>query len=283
MTATAMLTPALLLVLLFLLMPLALLARFSLNAFVPGQFMVPALTPDNYLAAAGDPYYRSVLGTTIMVALAVTAICLAAGFPIAQFLARTRSRFKSLLILAVIMPLFVGNAVRAAGWMVAFGQQGLLNQGLQFVGIAGAPVEIMYTTTAVIVGIVAVNLPFVVLTLQSVLEGLNPSVEDAALSLGATPFETWRLVTLPQAMPGVVTAAVISFILTMNAYATPVLLGGPGFQMMAPVLADEILAKNNWPMGASLAFVLIAITVTLTVAMHRWLASRLGGRPAQQG
>lgn len=277
LTATSMLTPALLLVVVFLLMPLAVLLRYSFNAYVPGQFMVDAFTGANYLAALSDPYYRGVLATTVMVAIGVTVICLALGFPIAHFLARTTSRFKSLMILAVIMPLFVGNAVRAAGWMVALGQQGMFNKVMLSLGLIDTPLEIMYTTTAVVVGIVAVNLPFVVLTLQSVLEGLNPSVEDASQSLGATPFETWRLVTLPQAMPGVLAATVLSLILTMNAYATPVLLGGPGFQMMAPVLADEIMAKNNWPMGASLAFVLILFTLALTVLTHWWL---MGRKPA---
>jgi putative spermidine/putrescine transport system permease protein len=104
-----------------------------------------------------------------------------------------------------------------------------------------------------------------VLTLQSVLEGIDRSSEEAALSLGATPFEAWRLVTLPLAVPGVLAAAVLCFILTMNAYATPVLLGGPRFQMMAPVVANEVLNQNNWPFGAALSFMLMIVTLLLTV------------------
>lgn len=272
--AASRLAPASALVLLFLALPLLLLFRFSLNRFVPGQFMVEALTFGNYAAAVTDPYYRHVLATTILVAAGVTAICLVVGFPIAQFLARTATRWKSLLVLAVIMPLFVGNAVRAAGWMVAFGQQGLVNRLLLDLGLLSGPAEIMYTTKAVIVGIVAVNLPFVVLTLQSVIEGINLSAEEAAQSLGATPVATWRLVTLPLAMPGVLAASVLSFILAMNAYATPVLLGGPSFRMMAPVIADEILAKNNWPFGATLAFVLMLVTLVLTVLMNVAISRR---------
>ncbi len=268
LTASAMMTPALALVVMFLLLPLVLLFRYSLNGFVPGQFMVDALSPAMYIETLRDPYYRQVLITTVAMAAGVTVICLIVGFPIAQFLARTKSRYKSLMLLAVILPLFVGNAVRAAGWMVAFGQQGLVNSVLQWLDLTNAPIQMMYTTPAVVVGIVSVNLPFVVLTLQSVLEGLNPSVNEASQSLGATPFETWRLVTLPLAMPGIVAAGLLSFILTMNAYATPVLLGGPSFQMMAPVVANEILQKNNWPMGAALSFVLIIVTVVLSVALN---------------
>ncbi len=274
LSAAALLAPATLLVVATLVAPLVLLFRYSLNRFVPGEFMVEAVTVANYIKFFTDPYYLAVLGTTLWVSLLVTAICLVAGFPAALFLARTRTRFKSLLILAVVLPLFVGNAVRAAGWMVAFGQKGVINAILGGLGLIATPIEIMYTTTAVIIGIVAVNLPFVVLTLQSVLEGIDPAPEEAALSLGAHPFATWWLVTLPQAVPGVLAAGVLCFILAMNAYATPVLLGGPSFQMMAPVVANEILQQSNWPFGGALSFVLMAVTLTLTAAANLIVARR---------
>jgi putative spermidine/putrescine transport system permease protein len=180
-------------------------------------------------------------------------------------------------LLAVILPLFVGNAVRAAGWMVAFGQKGIINTILA-VTLGAAPVEIMYTPMAVVIGILSVNLPYVVLTLQSVLEGIDRAAEEAALSLGATPFEAWRLVTLPLAIPGVLAAGVLCFILTMNAYATPVLLGGPRFQMMAPVVAGEILQQANWPFGATLSFVLMIVTLALTAAANLIVGRSTAGR-----
>jgi putative spermidine/putrescine transport system permease protein len=273
-TALALLAPASGLVLAFLAMPLLLLFRYSLNQFVPGQFMVEALTIENYAKVVTDPYYFSVLKTTVLMAIGVTLACLVVGFPPALFLARTTTRFKAILILAVILPLFVGNAVRAAGWMVAFGEKGLFNYVLGIFFPALAPLTIMYTPGAVFVGIIAVNLPFVVLTLQSVLEGIDRSSEEAALSLGATPIEAWRLVTLPLAVPGVLAAAVLCFILTMNAYATPVLLGGPRFQMMAPVVANEVLNQNNWPFGAALSFMLMIVTLLLTMIANVVVARR---------
>src|SRR5436853_101862 len=127
-----------------------------------------------------------------------------------------------------------------------------------------APATIMYTPWAVLVGIVSVNLPFVTLTVESVIEGIDAALGEAAASLGATPFAAWRLVTLPLAVPGLLAAGALSFILTMNAYATPLLLGGPRFQMIGPTLAREILNQANWPFGASLAFVLIAFTLAST-------------------
>jgi putative spermidine/putrescine transport system permease protein len=261
-TALGLLMPSTAVVIIFLGLPLILLFRYSLNRFVPGQFMVDALTGENYVKFFSDPYYFAVLKTTILMAVGVTIASLIGGFPVAIAVARAPQRIKSLLIILTVIPLFVGNAVRAAGWMVAFGQKGVINAALDVIGISEQ--TLMYTPTAVFIGIVSVNLPFVILTLQSVLEGIDPSTQEAAANLGASPFEAFRLVTLPLALPGVLAAGTLCFILTMNAYATPLLLGGPRFQMMAPVLANEVLNQNNWPFGGTIAFVLIGFTLLLT-------------------
>jgi putative spermidine/putrescine transport system permease protein len=251
-----------------LLVPLAILLRYSLNQFVPGKFMVDALTVENYVKFFTDPYYTTVLWRTVRVALATTAICLLMGFPLAYVLARTRTRHKNLLIMLVVLPLFVGNAVRAAGWMVAFGNKGLLNASLMGVGAIPVPLEIMFTETAVIVGIAAVNLPFMVLTLQSVIEGIDRSVEEAAFNLGAGPLQMARRVLFPLAMPGILAGTILTFILAMNAYATPVLLGGPRFQMMGPLVYNQFVQQNNWPFGGAVAFVLMIATLILTLAAN---------------
>jgi len=269
-SAAALLAPAALAVSLVLLLPLVLMFRYSLNRFEPGRFMVEALTLENYAKLVSDAYYLGVLRATVLMALAVTAACLALGFPLALAIARSSPRVKAVLIVLVVVPLFVGNAVRAAGWMVAFGQKGVINALLEAVGVA--PATIMYTPWAVLVGIVSVNLPFVTLTVESVIEGIDAALGEAAASLGATPFAAWRLVTLPLAVPGLLAAGALSFILTMNAYATPLLLGGPRFQMIGPTLAREILNQANWPFGASLAFVLIAFTLASTALANVLIA-----------
>jgi putative spermidine/putrescine transport system permease protein len=269
-SAAAMLAPATIVVLAVLLLPLVLLLRYSFNHFEPGQFMVEAFTFENYVKLISDPYYLGVLRATVLMALAVTLACLALGFPLALAVARAAPRTKAVLIVLVVVPLFVGNAVRAAGWMVAFGQKGLINALLEAVNLS--PATIMYTPWAVLVGIISVNLPFVTLTLQSVIEGIDAALGEAAASLGATPFTAWRLVTLPLALPGLLAAAALSFILAMNAYATPLLLGGPRFQMIGPTLAREILNQANWPFGASLAFVLIAFTLAATAVANVLIA-----------
>ena len=263
-----MIAPASIVVTIGIVLPIVLLFRYSLNQYTPAKMMVDAFTLENYVKFFTDPFYIAVLIRTIRVAALCTAICVVLAFPMAYCLARTRSRFKNLLLMAVILPLFVGNAVRAAGWMVLFGNRGFVNASLMGLGITNAPLQIMYTELAVVIGIIAVNLPFVVLTLQAVLEGIDRAIEEAALGLGAGPWRAFRHVILPLAMPGVIAGTILSFILAMNAYATPVLLGGPTFQMMGPTVYNQFAGLSNWPFGAALAFVLMTATLLLTVTSN---------------
>ena len=270
--------PATIYVSLLLILPLAFLFRYSLNAFVPGKFMVEALTLANYVKFFTDPYYLAALIRTMRVAALCTLICLVAGAPLAYVLARTRSRWKNLLVILVILPLFVGNAVRAAGWMVAFGSKGFMNGSLLELGLISRPIELMYSEAAVIIGVTAVNLPFLVLTLASVIEGVDRSVEEAAFNLGAGPWQmVWR-VLVPLAMPGVIAGCILTFILGMNAYATPVLLGGPTFQMMAPLVFRGFVEQNNWPFGGAIAFILMMATLILTGAANILVQQRYRAR-----
>jgi putative spermidine/putrescine transport system permease protein len=199
---------------------------------------------------------------TIVVALVVTALCLLFGLPLAYRLARTSSRWKSAWMLLIVLPLFIGSTVRTVGWMILFAQRGLMDSAAGW--MFGYRIDLMYTTTAVIIGTLSVNLPFMVLTLQSVFEGIDTRLEEAAQGLGAPPARAFWRVVWPLAMPGVGVAAILSFILGMNAYATPVLLGGPRFQMMAPLLFWEFNTNSNWPFSAALAFILMATTLLLT-------------------
>jgi putative spermidine/putrescine transport system permease protein len=265
-TAAGLIMPATIFVAIGLIVPIAILFRYSLNAFVPGKMMVDALTIENYVKFFTDPFYLQVLWRTIRVSVACTVACLLFGFPLAYVLARTQSRYKNLLVMLVVLPLFVGNAVRAAGWMVAFGSKGFLNSTLMGAGAIQRPLEIMYTEVAVVIGIIAVNLPFMVLTLQSVIEGIDRNVEEAAFSLGAPPLTMARRVLFPLALPGILAGVILTFILAMNAYATPVLLGGPKFQTMGPLVFSTFAQQNNWPFGGAVSFVLMTATLILTVA-----------------
>lgn len=266
------LAPALALVTLLLVVPLATLLRYSFNRFSAQQLMVEAFTFDNYIRFAADPYYRSVLGTTFTVAVLCVVTTLVLGFPVGYWLARTQSRFKSLLVVLVLFPLLVGNVVRAAGWMAVLGRQGFLNVSLQSLGIIEQPLELMYKPLTVYLGMTGVLLPLMILTLQGVIESIDFNLADAAQNLGASPVEAFFRVTFPLSLPGVAAGSVLVFTVAMNAYATPFLLGGPGFKMMAPVLYKQIAQASNWPFGAAMAFVLIAVTFLVSALATAVLA-----------
>lgn len=267
LSASTLIGPATFIVVLGLLLPIGILFRYSLNQFRPRVMMVEAFSAENYVRFFTDPFYTNIFFTTLRVALICTAICLLLGFPLAYLLARTETRYKNILIMLVVLPLFVGNAVRAAGWMTLFGSKGFLNVTLQQIGVISEPMQIMFTEGAVIAGIIAVNLPYMVLTLQSVIEGIARNVEEAAFSLGAGPVAMFRRVLWPLALPGIIAGTILTFILGMNAYATPVLLGGPKFKMMGPLVYGQF-QLNNWPFGAAISFILMAATLILTATAN---------------
>jgi len=274
LSATSLVGPATVFVVIGLLAPLAILLRYSFDLMDRRRIMVETFSLDNYVKFFADSYYTSVLLTTLRVAALCTVVCLVMGLPLAYVLARTQTRFKNVLIMLVVLPLFVGNAVRAAGWMVVFGSKGFLNVTLMQFGLIDQPLQIMYTEGAVVAGIIAVNLPYMVLTLQSVIEGINRNLEEAAFSLGAGPATMFRRVLLPLSLPGILAGTILTFILGMNAYATPVLLGGPKFKMMGPLVYGQF-QLNNWPFGASAAFVLMTATLLLTATANLLVQRRL--------
>ncbi len=260
----ALILPAVLVVAALLVGPMVLLARISLNQYSATQLMIEATTAQNYLNAVADPYYRGVMGTTLVMAFACTALTLALGFPAAYRLARMESRWKSLVTVLTLIPLLVGNVVRAAGWLGLLGNDGLINATLRGLHITSAPLQLIYTPGAVAIGTIAVVLPYMILTLSSVIESIPRAVEEAAANLGASSFTVFRRVVWPLALPGTVAGCVLVFILCMNTYATAVLLGGSQFKMMAPAVYDQFSKGMNWPFGAALAFILLAATLVLT-------------------
>jgi len=265
--------PASLVVLVIMMVPLVMMLRYSFNQYDPVQMMKAGFTLENYVKFFSDRYYRAVFADTFMVAALCTVLALLLGFPVAYFLARTRTRHKSLLIILLVFPLLVGNVVRAAGWMVVLGNAGFVNAVLTHLGVIDQPLKLLYTPLAVVIGTTAVVMPYMILTLQSVLEGVDFSIEEAARNLGAgSATSFWRII-LPIVLPGVAAGTMLVFILCMNAYATPVLLGGSGITMMAPALYQQIARASNWPFGAALAGILIVATLCMALASN-WLIHR---------
>ncbi|NDY82563.1 ABC transporter permease [Orrella sp. NBD-18] len=265
--------PSSLVVFIIIMIPILLMFRYSFNHHDPVDIMREGFTLDNYIKFFSDAYYRGVFLDTLKIAAICTFLALVMGFPVAYFLAKTQTKHKSLLIILLVFPLMVGNVVRAAGWMVVLGNAGVANSILIWTGLIDQPIKLLYTPLAVVIGTTAVVLPYMILTLQSVLEGIDFTVEEAAQNLGANFFTTFFRIVLPIAAPGVAAGTMLVFILCMNAYATPVLLGGSGITMMAPSLYGQIAKASNWAFGSSLALILVIATMMMAL-FSSWMIHR---------
>ena len=271
--------PALALFGLMVLLPLALTALLSFQTFHHETGVQGDLTLAAYTLVLGDSYYWEVFARTGWVALLTTLICVLVGAPEAYILSRMRAPWRSLFLLIILAPLLVSVVVRAFGWSLVLGPAGLVNQLFDAVGIGRQ--RMLYTSIAVVVALVHVMLPFMVIPVWTSLQKLDPMVENAALSMGASPFTVLRRVVLPQVTPGLLSGGLIVFALSASALAIPGLLGGRRLKMVATLIYDEYLHELNWPLGAAIAFALLLVNLAVMLSTSALLEGRyrrqLGG------
>jgi putative spermidine/putrescine transport system permease protein len=248
--------PALALVTLFIAAPYLTIVVMSVRSPSNVQIYGPGFTLQNYLRIVGDGLYLGLLTDTLLYAAMTAAICLALGYPTALHLARTKSRLRGLLYAAVLSPLLTGVVIRCFGWIVLLATQGLVNDGLRLLGLG--PVLFLYRPIGVIVALVHVFLPFMILPIMNAIEAIDPRLEEAARTLGASPATVFRRVVLPLSMPGVQSGVILVFVLAASAYVIPMLIGGGRVQTMATVIVQQLLGGFLWPFGAALALVLSA-------------------------
>lgn len=227
-----------------------------------------------------DSFYLNILWTTVKISLQTTLICLLLGYPAAYFLARTKSRIKNLLIIMTVFPFLVSAVVRSYGWMVILGKNGLLNQLLRALGLIQKPLSILYTPTAVLIGLVHLLTPYMILNITSVIQGIDRNVEYAAHSLGASPLKTFLRVTLPLSSPGIISGCILVFTLSMTSYVTPKLLGGTKFRMMSTMVFQEVNVNFNWGFASAISYILLVVILAILLvsnfAADRY-TRRLGG------
>jgi len=257
------LLPSLVIVGIGLVLPGLLMLAYSFLRYVPGRITEFTLTIENYLRLFGDFFYLGVVLKTLQLGVIVTVLSLLLAYPVAFYLARTRSRFKGVLTYLVFLPMMVGIVVRAYGWIVILGREGLLNTGLQSLGFIDAPVRMLYTTHAVVLALVEVLLPFMIMPILSSLEKIDRHVEEAARAAGATPVQTFLRVTLPLSLPGIVSGSLLVFSLSITAYALPALLGGAKVKLIAALAYDAMLVGYNWPFGSAIGIFMGLVSGTV--------------------
>jgi putative spermidine/putrescine transport system permease protein len=251
--------PALAVAIVLLVVPLLLMVAYSFWRFVPAGVTDYRFTLTNYGRLFGGMFYLRVAAATLWLALEVTLVSVLVGYPVAYLIVRRAGRYRAALAYLLFIPLMLGIVVRAYGWMVILGRNGLLSAALQALGLARHPVELLYTHTAVLLGLVEVLLPFAVMPMISAIEKINPHVEEAARVLGAGRAQIFRSITLPLSQAGIVSGALLVFSLSFTAYALPALLGGGKVQTLSAVAYDTMLVGFNYPFGSAIGVFMIAI------------------------
>lgn len=290
---TAIALPPLTWLLLFFLIPLAVIWAYSFGENTGPVTIDLTGTFANYLRAI-EPIYLEIFWKSILIAGLTTMLCLGIGFPVALAIAFASPRTKTWLLILIMLPFWTNLLIRTFALIAVLRENGYVNFALEWLWnnaswvmtLAGfqplgefEPLKLLYNNAAVVVGLVYVHLPFMVLPLYSALDRMDRSLMEASLDLGAGHLRTILLVAVPLAAPGIASGVLITFIPALGAYLTPDLLGGTDSQMIANVIERQFKRANDWPFGAALSFLLMYLTF-IAIAIQTTLQRRADRRGA---
>lgn len=251
--------PALTLLVGFFVFPYLYMVYMSFMTQTHKAAYISVFTVANYWQVMSDSFTWRVIWRTLELGVITTLVTLVLAYPMAYQLARASSRVKGFLMILVLSPLLVGVVIRTYAWMIILADTGLVNQAMHGLGLS--PLHLMYHNTGIIIGLVHIYIPFMVLSLAGPLQSIDPDVERASRSLGASAWSTFWRVTWPLSMPGVVAGTVLIFVLSASSYVIPQLLGG--FKVITvPILVVQTVTELfNWPLGSALALMFFALTL----------------------
>lgn len=254
--------PGLVYLLLFMALPICLILIYSI--FQRGQFggVVFHATTENFTRAL-DPIYRSVLFDSLKIASITTVLALALGYPTAYGIAKLPKRFRTTALLLIVMPFWTNFLIRTYSWIMLLNSEGLLNQALLKLHVINTPLDLLYTQSAVILGLLYGYFPLMILPLYAAIEKLDPEIREAASNLGANRFRTFLDVTLPLTISGVLAGSIFVFIPSLGNFIVPELLGGGKTVMVGNLIRDQFLKARDWPFGSVLALVVIFLVFVL--------------------
>ncbi len=232
-------------------------------------------TLENYTRAA-DPLYLGIFISSARIAAMTTLAALLFGYPAAYGIAAAPKRWQVPLLILVMLPFWSNYLIRTYAWIVLLNREGLINHGLEVLGLADEPLPLLYNDFAIVVGLVYGYLPFMVLALYSSIARLNPETLEASADLGASGLRTFLRVTLPLTVPGIAAGCVFVFVLSIGNFITPDLLGGGRTLMVGNLIFNQFLSARDWPFGSGLAFLLIALMMLLLL-VQAVVARRAGG------
>lgn len=243
------------------------------RSFSPEDGQGPAVTLRHYFDFLGKPLSHQVVVRTLRISVLTTILSILIGYPLAYFLAKSRSRLRPVFLAICVFPLLVSIVVRAYGWTVVLGKNGLVNTFLLAVGLIESPLTLIYNETGILIGVTHLLTPYMILSLTTVIQSVDPALEEAAQSLGATPLRVFWKVIFPLSLPGLVSGTVLVFTLSMTAFATPLMLGGARAPVLTTLLYQYALVSINWHAAATAGVVLLLLSLGFVFFYRRLSAS----------
>jgi spermidine/putrescine transport system permease protein len=254
--------------LIFALLPFGLVTLASFASHNDAQLMALPATLINYLQL-NNSIYLKIFKQSFYIAGICTAICLVIGYPFAYVIARLQSRFRSLLILLIIIPFWTSSLIRTYSMITILKPKGVINSILLWTGIISKPIPVLFSDTAVMIGLVYNLLPFMILPLLTNIERLDNKLIDAARDLGANRITTFRRIILPLTMPGILSGCILVFLPAMTIFYIPDLLGGSKSILLGNLIQNQFLIAQNWPLGSAISVVFtLLLAVLLLIYWH---------------
>ncbi len=223
-------------------------------------------TFENY-ARLLDPLYAKVMLHSFYMAIVATILCLIIGYPFAYIVAKMPEKWRPIMLFLVIVPFWTNSLIRTYGLKIVLGTQGILNQALMGIGLIDTPIRLMYTETAVMIGLVYILLPFMILPLYSAIEKLDGTYIEAARDLGANKLQTLTKVILPLTMPGIIGGCLLVLLPALGMFYIADLLGGAKNLLIGNVIKSQVLNARDWPFGAATS---IALTMAMAVMLYAY-------------
>lgn len=252
----------------FVLVPFGLVVTTSFLSHSDNSLIELPFTTQNYFQL-NNPIYLHILRKSLTIAGLATFICLLIGYPFAYLLARLPKHAKNLCMLLVIIPFWTSSLIRSYALIAIMKGKGLLNALLLYLGIIHQPLALMFTNTAVVVGLVYNLLPFMILPLLTNIERLDKRLIDAGFDLGASRLTVFRRIIIPLSMPGIIAGCTLVFLPAMTLFYITDILGGAKSILAGNLIQNKFLVAENWPMGAALS-VVMTLLLGLLIALHLW-------------
>jgi ABC-type spermidine/putrescine transport system permease subunit I len=231
----------------------------------------PDLTAEHYLAIVKHPVYIRVFWNTLKISTVVTLLCILLGYPVAYYLSDSKTTWATILLIAVLLPFWISVLVRTYSWMIILGRYGVVNDLLTYLGLIDKPLRLMYNRLGVYVGMVYVMLPYAILPMLSVMQGIDRNLVRAADNLGSSPWRSFRHVFLPLSLPGVGAGLLLTFIRCSGFFVTPALMGGTRDTMISMSIQTQLEEVANWGFASALSVLLLIIVLILFLVYNRYL------------